>query len=296
MSLFALPRVGRAGLGNELLPWARAEIFGRTSHARMLAPHWPLFRLGPYVRREPDKRNYRVLFDDTLYGSALKRAAICMLGRRYHEQDGALAANEARASARPVIVEFRGIERLFAPLIGHDRFIRDRLWALTKSPLRPAARPYGGRFIAMHVRRGDITRQGFAPEELLRVNQYTSLQWFEGMAYAIRRHRALQGIPITVFTDGSPDEVAALTAIDGVILHQRASPITDLWTLAEAALLFASGYSTFSMWASFLAGMPTFYAPGKLQQRVLVNREDALETELDAGADIPATAIERVSS
>jgi hypothetical protein len=99
-----------------------------------------------------------------------------------------------------------------------------------------------------------------------------------------------------VFTDGSSDEVSALCAVDGARLHHRQAAITDLWTLAHAGLLFASGFSTFSMWASFLGGMPTLYAPGKIQQRVQLGSRNAIELELGEGSPLPHSVFEHFKS
>ena len=195
----------------------------------------------------------------------------------------------ARPSSRPLVVEFSGIGGMFAPLAGDSDLVRDLLWEMTRSPLRADGSQYG-RFIAMHVRRGDITRQGFTPVQLRESPQYTPVSWFAAMAQAARRERDYANIPIVIFTDGNRDEVAELLAIENVRLHARRPAIADLWTLAHAGLLFASGYSTFGMWASFLGGMPTIYAPGKIQQRVQRERPQAMEIELAEGAPIPPRA------
>jgi hypothetical protein len=295
MSLFALPHVGRAGLGNALFPWARAELFARQSGARILAPRWGGLRLGPYLRREPDKRSYSGFFQASHYVSGVSRFVISTLGRRISERQVVNGVTfDGDRSRRPVLVEYSGIDGLFAPLLGSSAFIRTRLWDMTTEALRSTGALYGGPFIAMHVRRGDITRQGFTDGELNAVNQYTRLDWFVSMARAVRRQSALNAIPIVVFTDGDAHEVAELCSLSGVRLHERGPAIADLWTLAHAALLFGSGFSTFGMWASFLGGMPTIYAPGKLQQRVQAGLPGALEIELPAGEDIPESAIARL--
>lgn len=291
MSLFALPRVGRAGLGNSLFPWARAELFAHQSGARILAPRWSGFRIGPYLRREPDKRSYTGFFQAPQYVSGLSRFVISTLGHRIPERDVASAlAHERNSSRRPIVVEYSGIDGLFAPLLGWNEFIRSRLWDMTAEALRSTA-VYPRPFIAMHVRRGDITRQGFSTSELDAVAQYTPIGWFVSMALAVRRCTALAAVPIIVFTDGDANEVADLCRVDGVRLHERAPAIADLWTMSQAGLLFASGFSTFGMWASFLGGMATIYAPGKLQQRVQAGDAGAVEIELPAGSDIPESAI-----
>jgi hypothetical protein len=291
MNLYALARIGRAGLGNSLFPWARAELFARQTGARMLAPQWTNVRFGPYLRREPEKRRYRSFFRAEHHRRGLSRILIATLGHRLSETQIELLSRPG-SSLRPCVVEFRGLGDMFTSLAGKHEFIRNQLWQMTVAPLRANAQQHGNKFIAMHVRRGDLTRQGFSQQELRSdVTQYTPISWFVSMARAARREPALHAIPLVVFTDGSPDELGPLLEIDGVLLHSRQTAITDLWTLTHAQLLFASGFSTFSMWASFLGGMPTIYAPGKIQQRVQSGRPDSTEIELEEGADLPARAM-----
>ncbi len=143
----------------------------------------------------------------------------------------------------------------------------------------------------MHIRRGDLTRQGLVPERGRAVAQYTSTAWFVSMVRAVRRRTELASTPIVVFTDGSGEEVTEVLSFDNVHLRKRCAAIADLWALAHARLLFASGFSTFSMWASFLGRMPTIYAPGKMQQIVQSGHPPAKEIELEEGADIPADVL-----
>src|ERR1700687_5853318 len=127
MTLYALARIGRAGLGNGLFPWARAELFVRRSDARMLAPYCTNFRIGPYLRQEPDKRRYRNFFRSAQHTRGVARACIMALGRRVSEtrsDDLPLRGS----SILPRVVEFRGLGEFFAPLAGEHDFIRDRLW------------------------------------------------------------------------------------------------------------------------------------------------------------------------
>lgn len=293
MNLFALPIVGRAGLGNMLFPWARAEIFARRSSAAVLRPRWNTLRLGPYRRREPEKRNYIGFFDTAHHLRGMSRLVPFFFGDRFSEAEGDLAilltaGNGRPAGWRPRVVEFEGLGDYFAPLLTEYEFIRHQLLKITREPMRGDGDCYGGRFIAMHVRRGDLTRQGLSPERLKMQAAYTPTPWFTAMARAVRGCSEINGMPIVLFTDGSREEVAEILNIHNVHLHRRGTAISDLWTLAQARLLFASGFSTFSMWASFLGGMPTIYAPGKIQERVQLKRPRSLEIEVEEGADIPA--------
>lgn len=294
MNLYALPRIGQAGLGNELFPWARAELFASETGARLLAPRWTRLRLGPYLRREPEKRRYSGFFHAPEHLHGLGRSWIRMTGHLVAEGAKEEAAELARKSRRPWIVEFSGLADLFAPLGGQALFVREKLWRMTDPDLRPEGPEANERFVALHVRRGDLTRQGFSPEELRGVLQFTPLSWFQGMVRALQRVEALSALPILVFTDGDFDEVRPLLELRGVSRPPKQAAISDLWRMGQAALLFASGFSTFGMWASFLGGMPTIYAPGKIQQLLQRGRNPGLELELHEGAELPEEIVAAV--
>jgi hypothetical protein len=296
MSLYALPIIGRSGLGNNLLPWARAEIFSRRTGARILAPRWTMLRVGPYIRREPEKRRYGKFFYAKDHVHGLRRAVIRAAAKYLSEDDALGEAAAQDQSIRPNVVVFEGTRNLFQPLIEQRDWLKARLWEMTSEKLLPPKGKYGSRFIAAHVRRGDITRQGFAEPELKQVHQYTSVSWFAAMIEKVRRNVQLSNVPIVVFTDGSELEVANLLKVPGVQLHVRQTAITDLWILSEASLLFATGFSTFSMWASYLGRMPTVYSAGKMQQPVQTGYDDAFEIELAEDQQIPAAAYTQLAS
>lgn len=293
-TLFALPRVGRDGLGNRLFPWARAELFAERSGAVILAPRWAGLRIAPYLRGEADKRNYAHSFRATHHIRGIRKSAILMAARRIHELQLDINRMSWPAGGSPIVVEFSGLGGFFAPLRKQQSFLRTQLWNMTVADLRPPAGTYGSRFIAMHIRRGDLTRQGLTPEELKLVYQYTPMSWFVSMARRLRSNESLRSVPIVVLTDGSDEEVDEIMKVDGVVRHLKGAPITDMWVLSQASLLFASGFSTFSMWGSFLGRMPTIYAPGKLGQRLHVGSSGPVEIELAEGADIPEAALRSV--
>lgn len=216
---------------------------------------------------------------------------VAVLGRRFPEVE----SERLSRGRRPSVVEFAGIDELFTPLLPACALVRERLWSMTRPVHRPEGTEYNGRFVALHVRRGDLTRQGFAPAELEGVRQFTPTSWFAAMARAAGAEPLLRGLPLVVFTDGDENELAELTAMPGLTFHKRRSALADLWLLSRATVLFASGYSTFSMWASFLGGMPTIYAPEKIQQRVQVGRDTAIELELPAGAPLPRRVLAAVT-
>jgi hypothetical protein len=294
-SPFAFPEVGKAGLGNMLFPWARAELFAKETGARLLAPRWARLRIGPYLRNEPEKRRYSGFFYSNQHLHGWRRLELLLRGRRVSERHWEGVARSPSASHRPVVVEFQGLGEFFTPLLGAHEHVRDQLWQMTEPSLRAVRAQAPAPFIAMHVRRGDITRQGFNAQQLENSPQYTALSWFIEGARAVRRVETLRRVPIVVFSDGDREELAELLRVDGVELQSRRPAVADLWEMSEAELLFASGFSTFSMWASYLGGMPTLYAPGKIQQLVQVRRPASLEIELAGGSEIPPVVVAAAS-
>jgi hypothetical protein len=287
MSLYAFPMIGGAGLGNELFPWSRAEVFARRFGARVLAPRWTRLRIGPYFRREPDKRRYAGALYSADHVHGFSRWFIQAACPRIDEGQPESVYVTAKATPLACVVAFRGTGDFFASLLGEHGFVRDRLWSMTAPFLRSPKGEIGVPYIAMHVRRGDLTRQGFSSNTLKQVKQYTPLSWFVAMTRAVRQCRRLRNLPIVVFTDGSHDEVMGLCRLDNVQLRPRRHAMADLWAMSRATLLFASGYSTYGMWASFLGSMPTLYAPGKIQQRVQAGRAGSIELEVHEGDPIP---------
>lgn len=295
MKIYAFPKVGRSGLGNCLFPWARAEIFARQHMVNVLAPRWDALRIGPYLRREAEKRRYGGFFKAQHHVTGFARRSILTVAQHITESELAGAGDLRWKSWRPLVVEFAGVNDLFAPLMTHHDFIKQRLWEMTVAELKPETAAYGTGFIALHVRRGDITRQGFTEQQLRQdVLQYTPSSWFAAMVRRVREIPEAKHLSVVLFTDGYPDEVADLTGKSGVFLHKNQTAITDLLTMSTASVLFASGYSTFSMWASYLGGMPTIYAKGKMQQPVQIGRIDACELELGEGDEIPEDVFRRL--
>lgn len=286
MSLYALPVVGRSGLGNMLFPWARAEIFARTYHASVLAPNWGWLRLGPYLRGEPEKRNYRGMFDAPHFVRGVARWLI-IVSAESTDETAFDPATIGQVRRRPSAVVFHGFQGAFKPLLPERAFVRQQLLSITPEKTREETQ-CDAHFIGVHVRRGDITRSGLDPEQLAKVWQFTPISWFIDMVKCIRRKREFADIPIIIFTDGSDDEVGDLLKFNNVRMHPRATALADMWTLSKADLLIAGGASTFAHWANFLGDMPSIFQTGKLSSMTRFG----IQFELDERAEIPDEAFE----
>ena len=281
--VYCYPRLDRAGLGNCLLVWARAVTFARAHALPLLAPRWVQPRLGAYLRGERVKRLYWNEFTGKGYVTRFRRALILATFPRKSEEE---ASATVAAGARAVIV-FEGLRKYFADIRSHREQVRQELFEIVSPLILEKLEPFPEGFIGMHIRRGDIMTPGLTQEQLLAKKHYTPLGWFIAGALAARADPHWRRLPVCVLSDGREPELAALLRVPNCRLVTRGTAIGDLLFLAKAKLLFGTGHSTFSMWASHLGAMPTVYAAGKLDQRVFAPEDGVIEGEWAPGQPLP---------
>ncbi len=273
---YGYPDLGRAGLGNMLFPWARCLLWCRRHRIPMLPPRWFRLRIGPFLRRELDKRMYHRVFRNAGPLALANRAARLLTLPHLPEP----ALGEPPGADRGVYV-FQGMDRFFAPLLGNHDVLRIELEAW----LRPEYRPFTPipRCIAVHVRRGDFSSPG--SERPLRdghPNYRIPIEWYVRALRAIRSALPAR-VPALVFSDGRPGELIELLAEPQTSRHEAVSAATDLLTMSKAAALVGSG-STFSRWATFLGQTPSRWYPGQRNESVLAGSGSfELAPEWDAG-------------
>lgn len=277
-----LPVVGRYGLAHSLLAWARCELWCRDQGVAMLAPNWNHLRIGPYLRCERDKREYHRLFHFPSYVTGLRRH--WLIATRPHVPANGLVPDLHK---RQLIVfenkVSRNFEDHFYEVVGRGAELLDALRAMTKECHLPDAAALLEPHIAVHVRLGDFSEpppdananglQGLT-------NTRLPIYWY---AHALSALRDALGrpVPAIVYSDGEDAALAPLLALPAVRRAPLGSAVTDLLSIAMAAALVSSG-SGFSIWGSFLGGVPRLCFPGQRLVRVHGDPDAVdLEPELD---------------
>ena len=238
---YALPVLMRAGLGNMLMPWGRAIVWALGHNACVLAPRWFKMRVGPYRRREFDKRRYERSFTKTGYVTGVER--LIVLARGTFVGEGA----EPSRSGFPTVVRFEGLGSFLDPLLGHHETLDRRLRQMTRPELLP---PSDDDFVGVHVRMGDYPTAWRLP-----------IEWYVDVVRELRTQLDTS-IPVRIFSDGPDDELAPLLRLPDVIRRRDRAAVTDLLELSQAACIVPSA-STFSAWAGFLRQAPMLWHPGR---------------------------------
>lgn len=240
------PRIGRAGLGNELLPWARCIVWCR-DNAALEGPYaWRRLHVGPYLRREQDKRQYHREVRSNLTPWLRFSVSQRMLsGPHVLEGDQAPIGSFVRV--------FEGLGNYFHDIRGESEYIGMRLRGMAKVPLECTKRPST---IAVHVRRGDFAPPSAA--EVGRSNTATPIAWYESAIEAILD--AVPNVAIEIYTDQPqhPD-VQTLLAGPNVELARPGTALQHMFAMATAGALITSN-STFSGWGAYLGRLPALWA------------------------------------
>lgn len=266
--------LNRAGLGNYLFPWLRSAEIAHMSGRELLPPQWFQLRVGPYLRREPDKREYWRLFPREPLSVTYRRWRALRTVREVEEP------SDWRDFDGPVL-PVRDMRNYFSdlqlPPSWHRAFIERSVRPGVLAP--PRTEPY----VAMHVRLGDFQPATDAAE-LHDNNRSTPIAWFEAQIRAVRAR--YPSLAVIVASDGTDREIAPLMAHGNTARAEGSNALHDMLILADAVGIVGSR-STFSAWGAFLGEKPMLVQAGgnayRPHARVFESRgEDATERFVDS--------------
>jgi hypothetical protein len=290
--LYGTAVLGRYGLTHGMLAWARCRLWCEQNGATMVAPFWFKLRIGPYLRRERDKRNYFLLFGPGKALSGARRLAV--LARSVAIDVGIDWPALPPASDRPQLLRFHNAlkdneKKSFAQIVGHGAFLRHELIAITRSRFLPLAETTP--FIAIHVRLGDFKASSSDMAiDANATNTRLPINWYGDRLAALRAALG-RDVRALVFSDGTDADLAPLLACPAVTRAPIQQSVTDLLHMGTGVALIASG-SGFSLWGAFLGSTPRLSHPG--QSIVPIHADPTMDIESAEASDVPALFVAHV--
>jgi len=272
---FALPTVnGRgAGLGNELIPWARAFVAGTTLGVPTLAPAFGLNQRKYWRHFGTPRTDWLAhrLIEKTLPRFEFTEADFYKYNGQSLSDSILLFADTHKLARKPAwVITTQGMWGGYRHVIEARDFVMSTLYLskfaahnLAKIKLRLDPNLIT---IGMHIRLGD-----FQPE--LDVNNYRGkfnislpLQWYLNIAQSIQKQLG-DKVQFLVVSDGTNEQLAPLLNECNAITTTDIpdSDISDLLALADADLLVCS-VSSYSAWAAFLSNKPYLWFEPNLQK------------------------------
>jgi hypothetical protein len=282
---YGYPALGRYGLTHGLLAWARCALWCEQTGAEALAPIWLRPRVGPYLRRERDKRNYFKLFRAGPATSGLRRTRLLATAPRTDIGEG---WPEGPVDAGTLVVFRNALAnneiKCFSQVAGHGALLKSKLIEITRPRFVPD--PPAAPHIAIHIRLGDFAPP---PADLTQVagrnNMQLPMDWYVDRLRVLRAAIG-RDVPVIVYSDGDDAALAPVLSERGVIRSPRQASVTDLLAMSNASALIASG-SGFSLWGAFLGNVPRISFRG--QSIVPIHADPTHEVETMAGEALPDT-------
>jgi len=257
------------GFGNRLFPWARCRVFAEQHRTKVVSPVWMRPALGQLFRGGVDYRSYlRQLVLFRLFEKRIGDLGVIEGFLRTHRMPAVPepmdlgAALQLDVGTNDVNVIFQGYEGFFEPLNGWADFLLKELRAITRKPYLAIADAPASVPIGICVRCGNDFSEPSSDCERLLPGQKTPISWF---VRCLKLVREAAGFPAQAFvvSDGTPDQLKDLLAMENVQFVRPGSAISDLLTLSRAKVLLASGSSSFAAWGAFLGQMPSASHPGQ---------------------------------
>ena len=232
----------KTGLGNMLLTWSRAVTFAHLNDLPLVTSAWGRISWGAWLRWERKKRTYWGYFKEN---SRWER------WRSQRRQKSAVLVMEPAVERLPQPVTADTVfvfdqvspgKDLFGPFRAHRELVRKSLLELLLPAMKSRLEGYEKPVIAVHIRRGDF-KYG---------NPITPTSFFID-AILLARKISGRELPVTVFSDAAPAEIADVLSLPSVRMTEDKPDILDILLMSKCSMIVLSQSSTFSYWGAFLS-------------------------------------------
>ncbi|MEO6707244.1 MAG: alpha-1,2-fucosyltransferase [Ginsengibacter sp.] len=248
-------KIPKAGLGNQLFPLMRAYTFGRINNLPVLVYNYHQLKIGPWLRQEKNKRNYKGFFN-------FEKNPVAAQIDRWK----ALQNSKTDLVLEPGIERLKGdkidgsylftsvphYEHHFDGLQERRNLVLQIFWNLVSRKIKRNLDKLQKPCIGVHIRLGDFKKAVVGVKFGTIGHTRSPEEYFVNMINSIRKvHGSL--LPVTVFTDGRKSELQQLFALENIFLSEGNDDLTDLLLLSKSEIVITSAGSTFSYWAAFIS-------------------------------------------
>lgn len=250
----------RAGLANKLLIWSRAYVFASINNLPLTTLGWTSIHLGPLLRKEKSKRFYLNYFNENNWFTKLKARLIIYLKINIEYEPPISKTNN-------VLLNFKFDKVLFwmhffDSISEHQHIVKKAfLTELLTKKNRQIYSAIENPEIGIHIRRGDFRQkkenEKFDKEVVL---IQTPLYYFIECVKFIRNN-SRQNLSVTIFSDGSSEELSEILKLENVKLHTSKTDLEDLLTLSKSKIIIPSPSSTFGLFAAYLSDAIILHHP-----------------------------------
>jgi hypothetical protein len=245
--IVSISKLPGAGLGNKLFSWASGVIFSSINECVHYTIGMTRIHLGPILRNEKSKRFYFGYFKNEILF-----LPFWLYLRTFYHKNQKECNTLALTNGNFVFSEIPHWSDSFEVIRDYRNLIIEAFWSSLTAKVKNRIATYPSPIISLHIRMGDfrVLKEGenFAEVGLVR----TPFSYFVSVINMIRSVVG-KNLPITLFSDGSDDELKEVYSIPNLTRINDDIDIVHLAVLSRSKILIMSAGSTFSHWAGFLS-------------------------------------------
>jgi hypothetical protein len=255
-------KLPRAGLGNKLFVWAHGVILAHTLRVPHRTTGWLQLMLGPWLRMEKHKRWYAGYFKQSGWWHEFTGRCKEKLLRPQPlaPLQCTAAANELPVAAAYLFHQIPHWDNYFGGIREHHQLVKEVFFQSLRPDLQQRLKNKKTPVIGVHIRMGDFRalkdQEDFAKVGAVR----TPLQYFIETIEGIRQCSGAI-LPVTIFSDGKPEELQPVLDLPGVQMAEDDSDMMQLLHLGKSGVIVLSAGSTFGQWAGFLSEAVILHHP-----------------------------------
>lgn len=240
-----------AGLANKLFVWARGFVFAQLNALPLVTIGWSYPKVGPLLRGERSSRMYAQYFNGSATW-ALAGLALAGVGGRIIREPACRQLDRVDGVKTYLFRDLPPWRDAFADIREYRDALRQGLLSSIRRKYSQLAEASERPQVALHVRCGDFRRLSKG-EDFKKVGGVRTPQdYFLGIVFGLRAAAGVV-VPITVYSDGTDDDIDFLLRLPAVARAKASNDVSDLLALSRAEIIVTSAGSTFGEWAAFLS-------------------------------------------
>jgi hypothetical protein len=247
-------KLPKAGLGNQLFPLMRAYTFAHLNKLPVFVTNYHQVKLGPWLRREKNKRNYRgfFTFQKNRIAAQFDKWKIKRYTKNNLEIEPGIKQVEAGALCSYFFSAIPHYTNRFEGLNENRNLVIGLFWKIISPAVKERIEQLPVPCIGVHIRMGDF-RKLKSGEEFGEVGTVrTPESYFIDIIKSIRKIHGTD-LPVSVFTDGLKTELKQLFLLNNVAMIEGSNDLEDMILLGKSKIIVTSAGSTFSYWAAFIS-------------------------------------------
>lgn len=257
-------KLPKAGMGNQLFPLMRAQVFAHINKLPIVVVDYHQFKPGPWLRGQKNKRKYNgfFTFEKNLIGELLDkwRLKSNRNQKQISEPNIEIINQNDEIENKYIFHEIPHYSKRFSGLDSHRELVINLFEKIVKNSHKDKVDKLPKPIIGVHIRMGDFRKlkaaEVFGTSGAVR----TPEDYFIETINAIREV-AKCNLPVSIFTDGLQTELPKIVELPNVSFIEGNSDIVDLMLLSKSKIIVTSAGSTFSEWAAFISNAIVIIPP-----------------------------------